>query len=71
MPYWPIDRGLKTGYVAVSKSTEHDVILTPFVANLLHPGLSNSYIMCEIDASEAAESLRLICTFVLEISQEN
>ena len=71
MPYTPIDRSLKTGSMAESKPTEHYVILAPFAADLSHPGLSNPYITCEIDASEAAESLTLICTFVLETSQEN
>ena len=34
MSYKPIDRSLKTVSVAVSKSMEHDVTLTPFVADL-------------------------------------
>ena len=50
--------------MAVSESTEHDVTLTPFMADLSHPGLSNFYIMCEIDVREGAESLALICAFV-------
>ena len=64
-------RGLKTVSVAVSKSTEHDITLTSFVADLPHPGLSNFYMMCEIDAKEGAKSLMLICAFALDISQEN
>ena len=53
------------------KSTEHDVTLTSFVADLSHRRLPNFYIMCEIDAREGAESLALIFAFVYEISQEN
>ena len=64
-------RGLKTASVAVSISTEHDITLTSFVADLPHPGLSNFYMMCEIDAKEGAKSLVLICAFALDISQEN
>ena len=43
----------------------------PLVADLSHPGLSNSYIMREIGASEAAVSLSLIRAFVLELWQES
>ena len=60
----PIDRNLKTASVAVFKSTEHDVTVTSFVADLSYPGLSNVYIMCEIDVGEVAESLALIFAFV-------
>ena len=38
MSYKPIDRNLKTAFVAVLKLTEHDVTLTPFVAELSYPG---------------------------------
>ena len=62
---------LKTEPVAVSKSTEHDVTLTPFVAVLSHSGFSKLYLMCEVDGREGAENLVLICAFVQEISQEN
>ena len=48
----------------MSKSTEHDVTLTPFVADLSYPGLSTFYIMYEIDASDGAEGLALIFAFV-------
>ena len=68
MSHAPIDRRLKTASVAVSKSTEHDVALTAFMADLLHPGLSNFYMMCENDAREGVESLALTCEFVSEIS---
>ena len=61
--YKPFDRSLKTASVAVSKSTEH-VTLTAFVTDLSHPGLSNCYILCGIDAREGAESLVLICAFI-------
>ena len=40
MSYNPIDRNLKTASVGVLKSTEHDVTLTSFVADLSYPGLS-------------------------------
>ena len=40
MSYKSIDRNLKTASVAVLKSTEHDVTLTSFVADLLYPGIS-------------------------------
>ena len=50
--------------MAVLKSTEHDVTLTSFVADLSYPGLSNFYIMSEIDAREGAESLAFIFAFV-------
>ena len=66
MSYKPIGPNLKTASVAVLKSTENDVTLTSFVTDLSYPGLSNFYIMCEIDAS-----LALIFAFVWEISQEN
>ena len=59
-----IDRNLKTASVAVSKSMEHDVTLTQFVADLSYPVLSNFYIMCEIVAREGAGSFALICSFV-------
>ena len=49
--------------MAVLKSTEHNVTLTSFVADLSYPGLSNFYIMCEIDAREGADSLALIFAF--------
>ena len=52
MSYKPIDRNLKTASVAVLKPTEHDVILTSFVADLAYIGISNFYIVCEIDARE-------------------
>ena len=64
MSYKPIGPNLKTAFVAVLKSTEYDVTLTSFVAKLSYPGLSNVYIMCEIDAREGAESLALIFAFV-------
>ena len=32
--------------MAVLKLTEHDVTLTPFVANLSYPGLSNFFTKC-------------------------
>ena len=64
MSYKPIDRNLKPASVAVLKSTEHDVTLTLFVADLAYPGISNVYIMCEMDAREGAESLVLIFAFV-------
>ena len=38
--YKPIDGNLKTAAVAVLKSTEHDVTLTLFVADLSYPGIS-------------------------------
>ena len=57
-------RVLKTASVAVLKSTEHDVTLTSFVADLSYLGLSTFYIMCEIDAREDVESLALILAFV-------
>ena len=60
MSYKPIDRNLKTSSVAVLKSTEHDVTMTSFVADLSYPGLSNFYIMYEIDARGGAESLALL-----------
>ena len=60
----PIARSLKTDSVAVSKSTEHDVTLTPFVADLSYPGLSNFYRICEVDGREGAENLALICACV-------
>ena len=64
MSYQPIDRDLKTASVGVLKSTEHDVTLTSFVANLSNPVISNFYIIFEVDAREGAESLVLIFTFV-------
>ena len=64
MSYKPINRNFKTASVAVLKWTEHDVTLTSFVADLSYPGISNIYIMCEIDASEGAESLALLFAFV-------
>ena len=67
MSYKPINRSLKTEAVTVSKSTEHNVILTPFVVNLSYHLLSNCYIICEIDAREGAESFALIHA----LSQEN
>ena len=71
MSYKSIGPNFKTASVAVLKSTEHDVTLTSFVADLSYSGLSNFYITCEIDAREDAESFSLIFAFVLEISQEN
>ena len=59
--YKPIDRSLKTVSVTMSKSTEHNVTLTPFVVNLSYPRLSNCYRTCEIDTREGAESFALIC----------
>ena len=50
MSYKAIYRSLKTESVAVSKSTELDVTLTPFVGDLPYPGLSNFYKRCEVDA---------------------
>ena len=64
MSYKPIDRNLKTASVAVLKSTEQNVTLTSFVADLAYPGLSNFYIICEIGAREGAESLALIFALV-------
>ena len=60
MSYKRFGPNFKTASVAVLKSTEHDVTLTSFVADLSYPGLSNFYIMCEIDARGGAESLALI-----------
>ena len=57
--------------MAVLKSTEHDITLTSFVADLSYPGLSNFYIICEIDAKNGAESLALIFALVKEISEAN
>ena len=62
--YKPIDRNLKTASVAVLKWTGHNVTLTSFVAGLSYPGLSNYYMMCEINAKEGAETLALIFAFV-------
>ena len=64
MSYKPIDRNLKTASVAVLKSTEHDVTLTSFVADLSHPGISFFHVMCEIGTGESAENLALIFAFV-------
>ena len=64
MTYKPIDRNLKTASVAVLKSTKHDVTLASFLADLSYPGISNFYILCEIDAREGADSLALIFAFV-------
>ena len=64
MSYEPIDRNLKTASVAMLKSTKHYVTLTSFVADLSNSGLSNFYILREIDAREGAESLALIFAFV-------
>ena len=50
--------------MTVLKLTEHDVTLTPFVADLSYPGFSNFYEMCEIDARDGAESLALIFAFI-------
>ena len=50
--------------MAVMKSTERDVTLASFVADLSYPGISNFYILCEIDAKEGAESLALLFVFV-------
>ena len=66
----PIDRSLKTTSVTVSKSTEHDVILTPFVANPSHSRLSDVYIMCEIDVREGSEKLALIFAFLGDIARK-
>ena len=64
MSYKPIGPNLKTASIAVLKSTEHDVTLKSFVTDLSYPGLSNFYIMCEIDSREGAESFALIFAFV-------
>ena len=64
MSYKSIDRNLKTPSVTVLKSTEHDITPTSFVADLSDPGLSNFYIMCDIDAREGVGSLALIFAFV-------
>ena len=56
--------------MAVLKSTEHDVTLTSFVADLSYLGLSNFDRLCGNDAREGAESLALIIAFFKEISQE-
>ena len=64
MSYKPIERTLKIASVAVLKSTECDVTLTSFVADLPYPGLSNFYIMCEMDVREDAEGLALIFALV-------
>ena len=64
MLYKPIDRNLETAFVTVLKLTEHDVTLTPFVADQSYPGFSNFYEMCEIDARDDAESLALIFAFI-------
>ena len=57
--------------MAVLKSTEHDVTLTSFVADLSHPGILIFHIMCEIGTRERADNEALIFAFVQEISQEN
>ena len=64
MSYMSIGPNLKTASVAVLKSTEHDVTLSSFVADLSYPGFSNFYVMCEIDARDGAESLASIFAFV-------
>ena len=64
MSYKPIDRNLKIVSMAVLKSTEHDVTLTLFVADLSYPGISNFYTVCEIDAREGAGSSALIFAVV-------
>ena len=65
MSYKPIGPNLKTAFLVVLKSTEHDVTLTSFVADLSYPGLSIFfYIVCEIDAREGAESFALVLAFV-------
>ena len=64
MSYKSIDRNLKTASVAVLKSTEHDVTLTLFVADILTLEFQKKYIMCEMHAREDAESLALIFAFV-------
>ena len=64
MSYKPIGLNLKTAFVAVLKSTEHDVTLTSFVADLSYPAFSNFYIMCDIDARAGAEMFVLIFAFV-------
>ena len=64
MSYKPIGPNFKTMSVAVLKSSEHDVTLKSFVADLAYPELPNYYIMCEIDAREGAEKLALIFAFV-------
>ena len=62
MSYRLIDRNLKTTSVAALKSTEHDVTVTSFVADLSHRGLSNFYTvtMYESAARESAENLTFI-----------
>ena len=63
--YKPIDRNLKTAFVAGLMLTEDDVTLTPFVAELSYPGLSFFFTkMCEVDARDGDESLALIFAFV-------
>ena len=44
----------------LSKSAEHDVTLASIVDDLLHPGLPNFNIMCEIDAREDTERFAVI-----------
>ena len=46
MSYKPIDHNLKTAFVAGLMLTEHDVTLTPFVAELSYPGLSIFFTKC-------------------------
>ena len=64
MSYKLIEHSRKTASVTMSKSAEHDVTMTPFVADPSYPGLLHFYIMCQIDAREGAESLALVCAFV-------
>ena len=47
-----------------SKSVEHDVTLTSFVAERSHHGLSTFNIMCDIDAIEGNQRLMVIRAFV-------
>ena len=53
-----------------SKSAEHDVTLTSFVAELWYPGLLNFNIMCKIVGIEGTASLVVIPALVWNISQE-
>ena len=54
-----------------SKSAEHDVTLTSFVAELWNPGLQNFNTMCKNVRREGTASLVVIPGLVSNISQEN
>ena len=54
-----------------SKSAEHDVTLTSFVAELWYPGLSNFNTMCKNVGREGTAILVVIPALVWKISQEN